>query len=156
MPDNCVRPSILVIIPPPVWALAFILIAWGAGAILNVAAPFRFPVAGAALFVFGFAISASGRLAFAKVGTEVHPASKKNSSLVTGGPFRFTRNPMYLGILAAMIGLAFVIGTIPAFVAAGLFFVFVNFISIPFEEAKMQRQFGEDYRAYKKRVRRWL
>ncbi|PQA87046.1 methyltransferase family protein [Hyphococcus luteus] len=154
--DQRLRPSWLVIIPPPAWALVFVLAAWLAGWALGLSAPWRYPMAGWAVFVLGFFISASGRFAFAKAKTEVVPVSKKNSALVMTGPFRFTRNPMYLGILVATAGLALVIGTYLGFAAPVAFFVFVNFISIPYEEEKMERQFGGDYRAYKARVRRWI
>lgn len=156
MSQDLPKPSILVIIPPPVWALAFVLAAWLAGRAAGLAAPLQFPLFGWAVFVVGFLISASGRRAFAKAGTEVIPASKKNSALVIAGPFHYTRNPMYLGILVATAGLALVIGTVAAFAAPIMFFLFVNFISIPYEEDKMERQFGDEYRAYKARVRRWI
>jgi protein-S-isoprenylcysteine O-methyltransferase Ste14 len=156
MTEQTPKPSILVIIPPPVWALVFIIAAGALGLMLGLETPLRHRPAGFVVFALGFLVAASGRLAFAKVGTEVHPASKKNSALVTSGPFRFTRNPMYLGIVIAMTGLALLIGTWLAFGSVVLFFAFVNWISIPYEEAKMERQFGDDYRAYKLRVRRWI
>ncbi len=156
MSDDAPRPSFLVTIPPPVWALFFVLSAASIGAAMGLGAPLRTPLAGWPLLVLGFAIAASGRLAFAKARTEIHPASKVNSALVINGPFQYSRNPMYLGILIAMLGIAFLIGTVPAFIAVLVFFLFVNFISIPFEEVKMERQFGDDFRAYKARVRRWI
>lgn len=156
MAEDETRPSILVIIPPPIWALVFVLTAWLGGRALGLEPIFRSTIAGWAVFALGFAVSASGRLAFARAGTEVVPVSAKNSTLVVTGPFRFTRNPMYLGILIGVIGLAVVIGTAPAYLAPVVFFLFVNFISIPYEEEKMERQHGEEYRAYKARVRRWI
>ncbi len=156
MSEDLPKPSILVIIPPPVWALAFVLAAWLVGRVMGLAAPLQFPLIGWAVFAIGFLISASGRRAFARAGTEVIPASKKNSTLVVAGPFKYTRNPMYLGILVATVGLALVIGTIAASAAPVVFFLFVNFISIPYEEDKMERQFGDEYRAYKARIRRWI
>jgi len=156
MSDDQSRPSILLIIPPPGWALLFILAAWGASRVFALPAVIQSTLGGWIIFAAGFAVSASGRLAFARAGTEVLPVSKKNSALVASGPFGVTRNPMYLGILIALLGLAVVLGTVAGFVAALAFFVFVNFISIPYEEEKMERQFGEEFRAYKKRVRRWI
>ncbi len=156
MSDQAQKPSIMVIIPPPVWALIFIIVAGVLGLLLGLETPLRHRPAGFAVFALGFLVSASGRLAFARVGTEVHPASKQNSTLVINGPFRFTRNPMYIGIVIAMVGQALQIGTWLAFGSVVLFFAFVNWISIPFEEAKMERQFGDSYLAYKKRVRRWI
>jgi len=150
------KPSIWVIIPPPLWALMFILAAWLGGRAIGLEPSFRHVAPGWIIFIFGFLVSASGRLAFARAGTEVVPASKKNSSLVASFPFNLTRNPMYLGILIGMIGLATALGTIAGIIATLVFFLFVNFVSIPYEEAKMEAQFGEDYRAYKSRVRRWI
>lgn len=156
MSEQARRPSILVIIPPPAWALFFFLIAWLGGKALGVAPLFQSALAGWPVVALGFAISASGRFAFARAGTEALPVSEKNSALVTTGPFRFTRNPMYLGILVVTVGLAVVVGVAAAYAAPIAFFFFVNFISIPYEEEKMERQFGEAYRNYKARVRRWI
>ncbi len=156
MTDAADPPSLLVIVPPPIWALLFVLAAWFAGTALALPILFQHKFAGWIVFGAGFLVSASGRLAFAKAGTEVIPVSKKNSALVETGPFRFTRNPMYLGILIATAGLSIVVGTAAAYLAPVAFFLFVNFISIPYEEEKMERQFGETYRSYKKRVRRWI
>ncbi len=156
MTEQGPRPSILVIIPPPIWALAFILLGWGAGAVMGFDASLKHATIGIVVLIIGIAIAGSGRFAFARAGTEVIPVSKKNSVLVVSGPFKFTRNPMYLGMLVAMTGLAIVIGTVSVLVSVIVYFLFVNFISIPYEEAKMERQFGDDYRAYKRRVRRWI
>lgn len=154
--DQLPRPTIFVIIPPPLWAVIFLVMAWLAGEALGLEPVFKSRAVGFAIFLAGFIISASGRYEFARAGTEVIPASSKNSHLVTSGIFRFTRNPMYLGILIATVGIAMTIGTLAAYAAPVVFFLFVNAVSIPYEETKMERQFGEDYRAYKARVRRWL
>lgn len=150
------KPSLLVIIPPPIWALLFMLAAWGATAALDLGQPYRVTAAGTALVIAGIATAAAGRLTFARKGAEIHPASRVNSVLVTAGPFGITRNPMYLGILTLLTGVAFLVGAAPFFAAAIVFFLWVNFISIPFEEAKMERQYGDDWRAYTARVRRWI
>ncbi len=156
MAEKIQRPSILVIIPPPIWALMFVLIAWQGGKAMGLEPIFRTSLAGWSVAALGLVIAGAGRLKFAQEKTEILPASAKNSALVTTGLFSFTRNPMYLGWLIVMIGLALVIGAAPAYAAALVFFLFVNFISIPYEEEKMERQFGDDYHAYKKRVRRWI
>ncbi len=132
------------------------LIGWGVGAVLNLPANYRSYGLGAALAVAGFALALWGRLTFARAGAEIRPASPVNSILVTDGPFRFTRNPMYLGLFLLMTGLSLLIGALSVFVADVVFLLWANFVSIPFEEEKMERQFGENYRAYKRRVRRWL
>lgn len=150
------KPPLTVVIPPPIWALLFVLVSWLTGHLTGASASFEQPVLGWIVIAAGAAFALWGRLTFAKAGTEIRPASAKNSHLVTSGPFRFTRNPMYLGLLAITLGIALVIGTPHAFAAPVVFFLWVNFISIPFEEAKMERQFGEAYRDYKRRVRRWI
>lgn len=156
MTENAERPSILVVVPPPIWALLFFIAAWIAGRAFGLPVRFQYPWIGLAVFFAGLLISASGRFAFARAGTEVVPVSAKNSVLVTTGPFRFTRNPMYLGILVATAGLSLVLGTVAALFFPVVFFLFANFISIPYEEKKMTRQFGDAYRDYKARVRRWI
>ena len=150
------KPSFWTIIPPPIWALLFLLIGWGAGAALNLPVLYRSAAVGGTVAAAGFAFALWGRLTFASVGAEIRPASPVNSTLVINGPFRFTRNPMYLGILILLTGLCLLIGTATALLAVPVYFLFVNFVSIPYEEEKMERQFGDDYRAYKSRVRRWL
>lgn len=152
------KPPLTVVIPPPIWGLLFVLVAWGVGYAAGIQAPswLDHPALGTLVLIAGLALAGWGRLTFAKAGAEIRPASPKNSHLVTNGPFRFTRNPMYLGIFVMTIGLMLIIGTPTMLLAPIAFFLWVNFISIPFEEAKMERQFGEAYRNYQRRVRRWF
>ena len=152
------KPPFTVVIPPPLWALLFVLLAWGMSLVAGLGPePWLDHFGdGALVFIVGFALALWGRLTFARVGTEVRPASPTNSHLVTGGPFAFTRNPMYVGILIGVVGLTLMIGTVTMLAAPVVFFLWVNFVSVPYEEAKMERQFGDTYRAYKSRVRRWI
>jgi len=108
------------------------------------------------LAILGILLASWGRSTFAAAGTEIMPASVSNKRLVTSGPFRFTRNPMYLGLVAASLGIALFPGTLPFFLVPVLLFLICNFVFIPFEEAKMQRQFGAQYTDYLGRVRRWI
>ena len=108
------------------------------------------------LIAAGIFLAAWGRSTFAAAGTEIIPASATNKKLVTSGPFRFTRNPMYLGVSVLTLGIAFYAGTLPFFAVPVLLFVLCNFVFIPFEEAKMQRQFNNQYAEYRRRVRRWI
>jgi protein-S-isoprenylcysteine O-methyltransferase Ste14 len=78
------------------------------------------------------------------------------ASLITDGPFGFSRNPMYLGITAALLGLAVFLGSLMAVLYPALFFVLFQFVVIPMEEKRMEEAFGEEYRDYKRKVRRWL
>lgn len=150
-------PSWMVVVPPPVWGAIFLVIAWLIGLALPPAPAVltQLPL-GIVLVVVGLAIGAPAALAFRRAGTEIQPTSPSNRVLVVTGPFRFTRNPMYLGMLVMMIGIAFLIGSWPMLLAPLAFFILMNAVSMPFEEDKMARQFGDAYAAYKSRVRRWL
>jgi protein-S-isoprenylcysteine O-methyltransferase Ste14 len=145
-------------IPPPVWAALFLVVAWAAGVLVPLPRPVPlslWPIE-AVLPIAGFGLALWAALTFLRVGTELEPASESNRALVVHGPFRFTRNPMYLGMLIATTGIALLVGAWSMALAPVTFFLWVNFIFIPFEEAKMERQFGGAYLAYKARVRRWL
>jgi protein-S-isoprenylcysteine O-methyltransferase Ste14 len=104
----------------------------------------------------GLLLAGWGERTFAAEGTDILPASPTNKKLVTHGPFRFTRNPMYLGLVMMALGFAFYFGTVAFYVVPVLLFLLCNFSFIPFEEAKMQRQFPDQYTDYLRRVRRWL
>jgi protein-S-isoprenylcysteine O-methyltransferase Ste14 len=93
---------------------------------------------------------------FRREGTEVNPTSPANRKLVTNGPYQFTRNPMYLGLVIFALGIALWIGAWPMFVAPVATFATAEWVHIPFEEAKMRRQFGATYEDYVERVRRWV
>jgi protein-S-isoprenylcysteine O-methyltransferase Ste14 len=88
-------------------------------------------------------------------GTTENPF-KPTTALVFDGPYRFTRNPMYLGMAAVYVGLAFVLGLMWAFVFLPLVLLTVDRLVIAREERYLERKFGEEYVAYKGRVRRWI
>ena len=148
----------MVKLPPPVWAFIYALLAGAASA----AWPWRrfvdlrvLPL-GAALLAAGLALSLWGALLFRAEGTELNPTSPGNKKLVVRGPFRWTRNPMYLALVIFTLGLAFAVGGLPVFAVPVLVFATANLVHIPFEEAKMRRQFGAAFDDYAARVRRWL
>jgi steroid 5-alpha reductase family enzyme len=72
------------------------------------------------------------------------------------GIYRFTRNPMYLGLVILTLGIAVWVGAWPMFIAPIAVFATANWVHIPFEEDKMRRQFGATYDGYVRRVRRWV
>lgn len=81
-----------------------------------------------------------------------HPPSK----LLTRGPFRHSRNPMYLGMAAFLAGLALALGSTPALAAPVIMFLVLRLGYIPMEEKNLRQAFGAAYAAYAKRTRRWL
>ena len=158
MPKAHVKPRWFLRIPPPVWTLAMLLGAYGAersfgwaGIVYLRSLPLAIVLA-----VAGIGLAVWGERRFAAAGTEIMPASLSNRRLVTEGPFGFTRNPMYLGLVTVSLGIAFYWGTLPFFLVPVLVFLLCNFVFVPFEEAKMQRQFHDSYTDYLRRVRRWI
>jgi protein-S-isoprenylcysteine O-methyltransferase Ste14 len=145
-------------LPPPVWALIYVILA----AAVSWYYPWRAMVdlrivwLGIALVVIGFAIAFSAATLFRRRGTELNPTSETNKLLLIEGPYRFTRNPMYLGLTIVTLGIAFWVGSLPMFAAPLLVFLTANFVHIPFEEAKMRRQFGTGFDDYTAKVRRWV
>jgi protein-S-isoprenylcysteine O-methyltransferase Ste14 len=145
-------------LPPPVWAFIFLLIVGVASVFTPWHTPheFRSVPLGATLVVAGFALAVWAAMLFRREGTEILPTSATNKKLVVRGPFRFTRNPMYLGLVVASLGIAFWVGDPPMFAVPILVFATANWVHIPFEEAKMRRQFGEAFDDYCRRTRRWI
>jgi protein-S-isoprenylcysteine O-methyltransferase Ste14 len=114
-----------------------------------------FSYLGIVLMVLGFALSTWAARTFREVGTG-YRLHAESSALATSGPFRISRNPMYLAMLIWLAGLAVVLGSLMAFVFPVLLFFIANFFMIPLEERKMEQTFGARYVEYKRRVRRWI
>ena len=108
--------------------------------------------------IVGFCIIALGMLEFHKAKTTVHPLKlDKSSSVVNSGIYRFTRNPMYLGLVILLIAFCVKLGDIFGLIfILPLFIGFMTKFQIKPEEEAMAKLFGEDFLAYKRKVRRWL
>jgi len=145
-------------LPPPVWTLIYVIIAASLSAALGWPRPPGLPLVpvGVVLVVTAVIPPVWAALKFRRAGTEINPTSPTNKALVTDGPYGFTRNPMYLGLVALSLGIALWVGAWPMFLAPVAVFATANWVHIPFEEAKMRRQFGPQFEAYTSRVRRWL
>jgi protein-S-isoprenylcysteine O-methyltransferase Ste14 len=148
----------MVHLPPPIWALIYVLAAAALSWFFGWPALFSVPIAplGIALVVAGCIPPVWALRLFRREGTEVQPTSPTNRALVTDGPYRFTRNPMYLGLVVLTLGIAIWVNAWPMFAAPIALFATANWVHIPFEEAKMRRQFGAAYDGYLARVRRWV
>ena len=107
------------------------------------------------VMALGLAIQSVAAKRFRKAGTSFS-LEGDSSSLVTSGPFRYSRNPIYLGMLLWLLGLAILLGSLSAFALPVLVFLLANFILIPMEERSMREKFGEEYLDYQSRVRRWF
>ena len=104
--------------------------------------------AGAGLSCFAAAI-------FQARGTTRNPYGEP-TALVALAPYTWTRNPMYLGLAAALMGLAIFFSSIAMLLAPAVFFAVIDRMVIPREEETLERLFGNDYADYKNRVRRWI
>ena len=145
-------------IPPPIWTLIYLLIAAGFSALAGWPSVLGLPInwLGGALVAVGVALAVSAAMLFRREGTEIKPNSPANQKLVTSGPFRVTRNPMYLSLVMFSTGIAIWVGSWPMFLAPIAAFATFNWVHIPFEEAKMRRQFGAAFEDYSRNVRRWV
>jgi len=113
------------------------------------------PAAAAVLGVGGFALMIRGWWLFRRYQTPICPTARA-ARLVTGGIYRLTRNPMYLGMIAMLIAVALAVGTLPFYLAAGIYFAVIDRVFCPYEERSLALAFGDEYLAYRNRVRRWL
>jgi len=92
---------------------------------------------------------------FKKLNTTVKP-DQKPSVLIDYGPFKISRNPMYLGMALILIGAGIIMGSATAFIGAIFFIVAMETFFIPDEEKIMHEAFDEKFENYKKNVRRWI
>ncbi len=103
----------------------------------------------------GFALTASSALYFKKSATAIRPF-ETSTALVKGGPYRFTRNPMYLGMVLILIGTAIYLGSLTPWFVIPVFFLIIQECFIKHEEPFLKNIFGKEYQDYKCKVRRWI
>jgi protein-S-isoprenylcysteine O-methyltransferase Ste14 len=116
---------------------------------------FPYTLVGAAVVALGFVVTLWGARLFARIRTNIRTWNEPGV-LVTDGPFRWSRNPMYLGFVLLLFGTAILLGTTTPFIAPALFAIVADRWYIAFEERAMQAKFGAEYEAYIGRTRRWL
>ena len=153
MPESFHKPRVL----PLAWLVAaliamFCLDRWFPVFSL-VQAPYNW--SGLGLTIPGLAITLHSGIAFLKVKTGLLPFSEA-SQLVTDGLYRYSRNPMYLGMAAFLFGLAILYGSLSVVVPAFLFVWIIDRQFIRNEELFLLDTFGSDYREYLESVRRWI
>lgn len=110
---------------------------------------------GVPLALVGVAWLYAGWRSFRDKGTELH-TFEPPGQLVVAGPYRWTRNPMYLGFLGMLLGAALTLGNLCALLSPLLFFVVASLWYIPTEERNCEQTFGEAYRHYRASTRRWI
>jgi protein-S-isoprenylcysteine O-methyltransferase Ste14 len=143
--------------PPLMWALAVV-----AGLLLTWLVPLTFVPAllpagflGGALFVLALVLFASAIVTMTRAGSTV-PTNTPTTLIVDTGPYRHTRNPIYLAMMLALIALAVGFDSFWFVVLLVPFFLVIRYGVVAREEAYLERKFGAAYRGYRARVRRWL
>ena len=147
-----------VIVRPPL-ALGVAVIA---GLALNWLVPLQFMPArvparwlGAAVFVLALALFAWAVVTMTRAGSNV-PTSLPTTAIVDSGPYGVTRNPIYLSMFLALTGLAIALDNLWLLMMLALFALVIRYGVVAREEAYLERKFGDVYRSYRSRVRRWL
>jgi protein-S-isoprenylcysteine O-methyltransferase Ste14 len=149
--------SILYRIPPPLWLAASVAMVWLIQRFLpqgNII-PDGLRVLGFFQIGLGMLLAFDVAFRFFRAKTPVHPFEQAKE-LVTDGMLRFSRNPIYLGLALILFGCALLWGTVIGLLVLPLFIWALTTFVIVDEEAMLEAEFGEAYRDYKSRVRRWL
>jgi len=147
-----------VLVRPPI-ALAVALLA---GLVLNWLVPLPFvPAAvpavwlGAAVFAVALALFAWAVTTMKRAGSNVQ-TSQPTTAIVDTGPYAFSRNPIYVGMMLSLAGLAIASNALWLLLTLALFVVVIRYGVVAREEAYLEAKFGDVYRGYRMRVRRWL
>ena len=112
-------------------------------------------LAGGVLIVIGLFLLVSANGLFTRAGTDVIPF-RNVTTLVTNGVYRYSRNPMYLGMAAVLLGCAITVGAVTALAVTPVFMAVIELRFIRPEEDMLREQFPEEFPAYCSRVRRWV
>jgi len=143
---------------PPAWILPSILLGWALHHWLPILvwlpSPWRYVLAAAA-WTTSLVITGQAARTLARHETTIYP-NGESTALVTSGIYRHTRNPMYLGMALIVLGAAFLMGSLSALLAVAFFCATIRGLFIRGEEERLEGWFGEEYRHYRRRVRRWL
>jgi protein-S-isoprenylcysteine O-methyltransferase Ste14 len=145
------------IIYPPIWLVFGLVAIFGCNEYFPGArfTSLTWQGIGGVLILIGLVLLVVANGLFTRAETGVIPF-RNVSALVTDGVYRYTRNPMYLGMLAVLLGCALTVGATAALLVPPIFAVIIEFRFIRPEEAMLRGVFPQDYPAYCERVRRWL
>ena len=149
-------------IPPPVVGVLFCVIIWAISTVtyvlpVSIISQQQGLVIAVILLILGFSFAISGGISFRMAKTTVNPLKPETASaLVTSGVFKYSRNPMYVGL--AIILLAWTIYLAVPFGLIGVlgFIAYIQRFQIIPEERAMHKLFGDEFEAYQSTVRRWL
>lgn len=142
-------------LPPPVIVAGLLAVAWLLGRVLPV--PIGPPLLefGALVFFVAFALMGWALLVLVRAGNDPRP-DRPDAAMVEAGPFRFSRNPVYLGFLLVALGFALRWGDLWGWIALVASHLVLDRYVVAREEAYLAGRFGAAYEAYRGRVRRWV
>ncbi|WP_317932490.1 isoprenylcysteine carboxylmethyltransferase family protein [Halioxenophilus sp. WMMB6] len=146
-------------IPPPLLALASAAVMFGLARLLPPLAWNRTATLAATLVLvgLGLAIELAAIIAFRRAKTTINPLTPNASSqLVTAGLYRYSRNPMYVGLCLQLLAWATFLAAPLALLGVVLFILLVSYLQILPEERALNARFGDDYRRYLSQTKRWL
>lgn len=144
-----------VIAYPPLVFIAALGIGWLLNWLVPLHAFWSLHVTGGILSFAGVVLGLWGIHAFHRAGTNVRP-DRPVTALVTDGPFRYTRNPLYIGLTTIYLGIVFSTGVLWLFVTLIPVLAVTHWKIVRREEQFLEAKFGDDYRTYKALVRRWV
>ena len=155
--DDTADTAKVIVRPPLAWALAVV-----AGLTQHWLVPLPFlPTGlpggwlGATVFALALALFAWAIATVTRSGSNV-PTNRPTTTIVESGPYRFTRNPIYLSMVLGLIGLAIALDNLWLLISLAPFALVIRYGVVAREEAYLERKFGDVYRGYRSRVRRWL
>jgi protein-S-isoprenylcysteine O-methyltransferase Ste14 len=146
-----------VVAPPPLIFLAGLIVGFALEALLpgvDLPALIEWGLGGL-LVVAGLGLLLIFNASFSRTGTPVEPW-KPTTAIVTTGPYRFTRNPAYVGMALTYVGIAVLSSAVWVLLPLPVVLAVIDRGVIAREERYLERRFGEEYLAYKRTVRRWI
>ena len=142
-------------LPPPVLVGGVLAVAWFAHLFLPVLLGPPLPNYGTLVLFLGIGLIGWSLLTLVQAGNDPRP-DRPDAALVTAGPFRFSRNPIYLGFLVVVLGFALRWGDLWGWLALLICHLALDRLVVAKEEAYLSTRFGAAYEAYRTRVRRWV
>jgi len=122
---------------------------------LNKAIELPYNLVGLIVFIFGAYVAISTKKMFKRTETPMSPKATP-LKLHTEGIFNYSRNPMYLGIVIGLLGIAILTGILINLLFPVVYIILMDVFFIKYEEENLQNKFGEKYRKYKENTKRWI
>jgi len=142
---------------PPTYFNACLIVSLVLHFVVPVVSVVRFPfsLVGLLLIAFGAVLNIWADQLFKRWNTTVKPFERATAMLLEG-PFAWSRHPMYLGMVAILLGISLLCGSLSSFLGPIGFWLIIRLRFIPAEEQAMIETFGDDYNRYKNRVHSWI